>query len=146
MGSDPRQGRVVPLSRPWHQADQSHTHTTSFFPDTLACPCPPVCPTPTPRDVSSVELLMKYHQGIRAEIETRSKNFNACLELGESLLQREHQASEEVRGQWDTASFSVLALPLLLDQKLPGEAHLPFLLGALVMGAAPNPFRGLAAW
>ncbi|XP_023611581.1 spectrin beta chain, erythrocytic [Myotis lucifugus] len=50
-----------------------------------------------PRDVSSVELLMKYHQGIRAEIETRSKNFNACLELGESLLQREHQASEEIR-------------------------------------------------
>lgn len=41
---------------------------------------------------------MKYHQGIRAEIETRSKNFKACLELGESLLQREHQASEEVRG------------------------------------------------
>ncbi|CAK6431996.1 unnamed protein product [Pipistrellus nathusii] len=50
-----------------------------------------------PRDVSSVELLMKYHQGIRAEIETRSKNFNACLELGESLLQREHQASKEIR-------------------------------------------------
>lgn len=40
---------------------------------------------------------MKYHQGIRAEIETRSKNFNACLELGESLLKRQHEASEEVR-------------------------------------------------
>uniref|UniRef100_A0A8C9DT33 Spectrin beta chain n=1 Tax=Prolemur simus TaxID=1328070 RepID=A0A8C9DT33_PROSS len=50
-----------------------------------------------PRDVSSVELLMKYHQGISAEIETRSKNFSACLELGESLLQRQHQASEEIR-------------------------------------------------
>ncbi|XP_006891866.1 PREDICTED: spectrin beta chain, erythrocytic [Elephantulus edwardii] len=49
-----------------------------------------------PRDVSSVELLMKYHQGIRAEIETRSKNFSACLELGESLLQRQHQASDEI--------------------------------------------------
>ncbi|XP_042845831.1 spectrin beta chain, erythrocytic [Panthera tigris] len=49
-----------------------------------------------PRDVSSVELLMKYHQGIKAEIETRSKNFSACLELGESLLQRQHQASEEI--------------------------------------------------
>lgn len=49
--------------------------------------------------VSSVELLMKYHQGINAEIETRSKNFSACLELGESLLQRQHQASEEVRGR-----------------------------------------------
>ncbi|KAF4017570.1 hypothetical protein G4228_008746 [Cervus hanglu yarkandensis] len=50
-----------------------------------------------PRDVSSVELLMKYHQGIRAEIETRSKNFSTCLELGESLLQRQHQASDEIR-------------------------------------------------
>uniref|UniRef100_G1SD01 Spectrin beta chain n=1 Tax=Oryctolagus cuniculus TaxID=9986 RepID=G1SD01_RABIT len=49
-----------------------------------------------PRDVSSVELLMKYHQGIKAEIETRSKNFSACQELGESLLQRQHQASEEI--------------------------------------------------
>ncbi|XP_032261196.1 spectrin beta chain, erythrocytic [Phoca vitulina] len=50
-----------------------------------------------PRDVSSVELLMKYHQGIRAEIDTRSKNFSACLELGGSLLERQHQASEEIR-------------------------------------------------
>ncbi|ELK09862.1 Spectrin beta chain, brain 1 [Pteropus alecto] len=50
-----------------------------------------------PRDVSSVELLMKYHQGIKAEIETRSKNFSACLELGKSLLQRQHEASEEIR-------------------------------------------------
>ncbi|XP_036111688.1 spectrin beta chain, erythrocytic [Molossus molossus] len=51
-----------------------------------------------PRDVSSVELLMKYHKDIREEeIKTRNKNFNACLELGESLLQRQHQASEEIR-------------------------------------------------
>ncbi|XP_046506804.1 spectrin beta chain, erythrocytic isoform X2 [Equus quagga] len=50
-----------------------------------------------PRDVSSVELLKKYHEGIKAEIETRSKNFSACLELGESLLQRQHQASDEIR-------------------------------------------------
>lgn len=50
-----------------------------------------------PRDVSSVELLMKYHQGIKAEIETRSKNFSTCLELGESLLQRQPQAPEEIR-------------------------------------------------
>lgn len=41
---------------------------------------------------------MKYHQGIKAEIDTRSKNFSACLELGKSLLERQHQASEEVRG------------------------------------------------
>lgn len=41
---------------------------------------------------------MKYHQGIKAEIETRSKNFSTCLELGESLLQRQPQAPEEVSG------------------------------------------------
>lgn len=67
------------------------------------CPSSPNClptldPPHLPRDVSSVELLMKYHQGIKAEIDTRSKNFSACLELGKSLLERQHQASEEVRG------------------------------------------------
>lgn len=57
----------------------------------------PFSPNTRPRrDVSSVELLMKYHKGILAEMETRSKNFSACLELGESLLQRQHQASDEV--------------------------------------------------
>ncbi|KAM5273598.1 spectrin beta chain, erythrocytic [Ctenodactylus gundi] len=50
-----------------------------------------------PRDVSSVELLLKYHQGIKAEINTRDKNFSTGLELGESLLQRQHQASDEIR-------------------------------------------------
>ncbi|XP_005322850.2 spectrin beta chain, erythrocytic [Ictidomys tridecemlineatus] len=50
-----------------------------------------------PRDVSSVELLLKYHQGIKSEINTRAKNFSTCVELGESLLQRQHQASEEIQ-------------------------------------------------
>lgn len=50
-----------------------------------------------PRDVSSVELLMKYHQGIRAEVDARSKNFTTCIELGKKLLQRKHQDSPEVR-------------------------------------------------
>lgn len=51
---------------------------------------------------------MKYHQGIKAEIDTRSKNFSACLELGESLLERQHQASEEVRGQWVKGSLACI--------------------------------------
>lgn len=38
---------------------------------------------------------MKYHQGIRAEIETRNDNFRGCKKLGESLLERQHQDSEE---------------------------------------------------
>ncbi|NXV72256.1 SPTB1 protein, partial [Atlantisia rogersi] len=50
-----------------------------------------------PRDVSSVELLMKYHQGIRAEVDARGKNFTTCIELGKRLLQRKHQDSPEVR-------------------------------------------------
>ncbi|XP_053923064.1 spectrin beta chain, erythrocytic isoform X1 [Cuculus canorus] len=50
-----------------------------------------------PRDVSSVELLMKYHQGIRAEVDARGKNFTACIELGKKLLQRKHQDSPEIK-------------------------------------------------
>ncbi|XP_064019369.1 spectrin beta chain, erythrocytic [Pogoniulus pusillus] len=50
-----------------------------------------------PRDVSSVELLMKYHQGIRAEVDARDKNFTTCIELGKKLLQRKHQDSPEIK-------------------------------------------------
>ncbi|NXY64827.1 SPTB1 protein, partial [Callaeas wilsoni] len=50
-----------------------------------------------PRDVSSVELLMKYHQGIKAEVDARGKNFTTCIELGKKLLQRKHQDSPEIK-------------------------------------------------
>ncbi|KAM6205013.1 spectrin beta chain, erythrocytic [Sarcoramphus papa] len=50
-----------------------------------------------PRDVSSVELLMKYHQGIRAEVDARDKSFTTCVELGKKLLQRKHQDSPEIK-------------------------------------------------
>ncbi|XP_016330875.1 spectrin beta chain, non-erythrocytic 1-like [Sinocyclocheilus anshuiensis] len=50
-----------------------------------------------PRDVSSVELLIKYHQGIRAEIETRGPKFNQCVELGRALLERKHKDSAEIK-------------------------------------------------
>lgn len=49
------------------------------------------------RDVSSVELLMNNHQGIKAEIDARNDSFTTCIELGKSLLARKHYASEEVR-------------------------------------------------
>lgn len=48
------------------------------------------------RDVSSVELLMNNHQGIKAEIDARNDSFTACIELGKTLLARKHYASEEV--------------------------------------------------
>ncbi|XP_053110826.1 spectrin beta chain, erythrocytic isoform X2 [Hemicordylus capensis] len=50
-----------------------------------------------PRDVSSVELLMKYHQGIKSEIDTRDKSFTACIDLGKALLQRKHHAADEIK-------------------------------------------------
>ncbi|XP_030641796.1 spectrin beta chain, erythrocytic [Chanos chanos] len=50
-----------------------------------------------PRDVSSVELLMKYHQGIRAEIETREPKYNDCVGLGQALLARKHRDSAEIK-------------------------------------------------
>ena len=50
------------------------------------------------RDVSSVELLMNNHQGIKAEIDARNDSFTSCIELGKALLARKHYASEEVGG------------------------------------------------
>ncbi|XP_033991859.1 spectrin beta chain, non-erythrocytic 1 isoform X1 [Trematomus bernacchii] len=50
-----------------------------------------------PRDVSSVELLMNNHQGIKAEIDTRNDSFTSCIELGKALLARKHYAAEEIK-------------------------------------------------
>ncbi|TNM85628.1 hypothetical protein fugu_007899 [Takifugu bimaculatus] len=50
-----------------------------------------------PRDVSSVELLMNNHQGIKAEIDARNDIFTSCIELGKTLLARKHYAAEEIK-------------------------------------------------
>ncbi|XP_041827020.1 spectrin beta chain, erythrocytic isoform X1 [Melanotaenia boesemani] len=50
-----------------------------------------------PRDVSSVELLQKYHQGIRSEIEAREAKFTSCIDLGKALLTRKHRDSAEIK-------------------------------------------------
>ncbi|CAI9556894.1 unnamed protein product [Staurois parvus] len=50
-----------------------------------------------PRDVSSVELLIKYHQDLRAEIEARNTSYSSCVGLGEILLARNHPDSEEIK-------------------------------------------------
>ncbi|XP_076013659.1 spectrin beta chain, erythrocytic [Genypterus blacodes] len=50
-----------------------------------------------PRDVSSVELLQKYHQGIRSEIEAREAKFTDCADLGKALLTRKHRDSAEIK-------------------------------------------------
>uniref|UniRef100_A0A3B4ABG3 Spectrin beta chain n=1 Tax=Periophthalmus magnuspinnatus TaxID=409849 RepID=A0A3B4ABG3_9GOBI len=50
-----------------------------------------------PRDVSSVELLQKYHQGIRSEIEARGAKLTDCTDLGTALLARKHRDSAEIK-------------------------------------------------
>ncbi|XP_067831261.1 spectrin beta chain, non-erythrocytic 1-like isoform X2 [Heptranchias perlo] len=54
-----------------------------------------------PRDVSSVEVLMNYHQGLRAEIEARNKKLMACIDLGKTLLTNKNQASDEIKERLD---------------------------------------------
>uniref|UniRef100_A0A663FHJ1 Spectrin beta chain n=1 Tax=Aquila chrysaetos chrysaetos TaxID=223781 RepID=A0A663FHJ1_AQUCH len=49
-----------------------------------------------PRDVSSVELLMNDHQGLKSEIEARGKSIAACLELGKNLILSKSPAADEV--------------------------------------------------
>ncbi|XP_049653444.1 spectrin beta chain, non-erythrocytic 4-like isoform X2 [Accipiter gentilis] len=50
-----------------------------------------------PRDVSSVELLMNDHQGLKSEIEARSKSITACLELGKNLILSKSPAADEIK-------------------------------------------------
>ncbi|XP_051791286.1 spectrin family protein isoform X2 [Erpetoichthys calabaricus] len=50
-----------------------------------------------PRDVSSADLVIKNHNDIKAEIETRADNFTSCIEMGNTLLEKKHYASEEIK-------------------------------------------------
>jgi len=49
-----------------------------------------------PRDVHGVEQLMKNHQNLKAEIESRQSAFKECQELGAELLSNNHYASPEI--------------------------------------------------
>ncbi|XP_072614568.1 spectrin beta chain, non-erythrocytic 2 isoform X3 [Vulpes vulpes] len=49
-----------------------------------------------PRDVSSADLVIKNHQGIKAEIEARADRFSSCIDMGQGLLARNHYAAEEI--------------------------------------------------
>ncbi|XP_034501323.1 spectrin beta chain, non-erythrocytic 2 isoform X3 [Ailuropoda melanoleuca] len=49
-----------------------------------------------PRDVSSADLVIKNHQGIKAEIEARADRFSSCVDTGQELLARSHCAAEEI--------------------------------------------------
>uniref|UniRef100_A0A8D0NAK2 Spectrin beta chain n=1 Tax=Sus scrofa TaxID=9823 RepID=A0A8D0NAK2_PIG len=52
-----------------------------------------------PRDVSSADLVIKNHQGIKAEIEARADRFSSCVDMGQGLLARSHYAAEELEEQ-----------------------------------------------
>ncbi|XP_069918305.1 spectrin beta chain, non-erythrocytic 4 isoform X2 [Oryctolagus cuniculus] len=54
-----------------------------------------------PRDVSSVEVLMNYHQGLKAELEARVPELTACQELGRSLLLNKSAVADEIQAQLD---------------------------------------------
>ncbi|XP_040262099.1 spectrin beta chain, non-erythrocytic 4 [Bufo bufo] len=54
-----------------------------------------------PRDVSSVEMLISYHQGLKSEIETRNKRIADCVELGKSLVLNKRPATEEIKQSLD---------------------------------------------
>uniref|UniRef100_A0A8C3I977 Spectrin beta chain n=1 Tax=Chrysemys picta bellii TaxID=8478 RepID=A0A8C3I977_CHRPI len=55
-----------------------------------------------PRDVSSVEVLMNYHQGLKSEIEARSQSIAACVELGKTLvLNRNTRVSLQIKGHME---------------------------------------------
>ncbi|XP_066540513.1 spectrin beta chain, non-erythrocytic 4-like isoform X2 [Hoplias malabaricus] len=50
-----------------------------------------------PRDVSSVELLMNYHQSLKSEVEARNSSMLQCVEMGKTLLAARNPASEEIK-------------------------------------------------
>ncbi|XP_048125013.1 spectrin family protein isoform X3 [Alosa alosa] len=51
----------------------------------------------SPRDVSSAGLVIANHQDIKSEIETRADSFTACNEMGNSLINNNHYAADEIR-------------------------------------------------
>ncbi|XP_053577742.1 spectrin beta chain, non-erythrocytic 4 [Bombina bombina] len=54
-----------------------------------------------PRDVSSVEVLMSYHQGLKSEIESRNVRIAECVELGKTLVLNKRPATEEIKKSLD---------------------------------------------
>ena len=61
-------------------------------------------PTAHCRDVSSVEVLMNYHQGLKTELEARMPELTACQELGRSLLLNKSAMADEVGGEQGSPS------------------------------------------
>ena len=88
------------------------------------------------RDVSSVELLMNNHQGIKAEIDARNDSFTTCIELGKALLARKHYASEEVGLVERSCSPMIVSLSL----RSPPTLHLSFSISLSLSCSISLPF------
>uniref|UniRef100_A0AAV2J2N4 PH domain-containing protein n=1 Tax=Knipowitschia caucasica TaxID=637954 RepID=A0AAV2J2N4_KNICA len=54
-----------------------------------------------PRDVSSVEVLMNYHQSLKSEVEARRHSTVECVEMGKTLLAARNPASPEIKDKLD---------------------------------------------
>uniref|UniRef100_A0A673M7I9 Spectrin, beta, non-erythrocytic 4b n=1 Tax=Sinocyclocheilus rhinocerous TaxID=307959 RepID=A0A673M7I9_9TELE len=59
-----------------------------------------------PRDVSSVEVLMNYHQNLKSEVEARNKSVLQCIEMGKTLLAAQKlekvlAKQQELTEKWD---------------------------------------------
>lgn len=106
------------------------------------------------RDVSSVELLMNRHQGIKAEVDGRNDNLSACVQLGKALLANKHFAAPQVRTHvcsesnlkahakpkrpsidWLTPAVN----PLQIQAATPSSAYRSALSFLLIVGSASHP-------
>uniref|UniRef100_A0A8C6T493 Spectrin beta chain n=1 Tax=Neogobius melanostomus TaxID=47308 RepID=A0A8C6T493_9GOBI len=54
-----------------------------------------------PRDVSSVEVLMNYHQSLKSEVEARRHSVLECVEMGKTLLAARNPAAPEIKDKLD---------------------------------------------
>ncbi|XP_061733578.1 spectrin beta chain, non-erythrocytic 4-like isoform X2 [Nerophis ophidion] len=54
-----------------------------------------------PRDVSSVEVLMNYHQSLNSEVDARSHSVVECIEMGKTLLAARNPAAQEIKEKLD---------------------------------------------
>ncbi|XP_064182150.1 spectrin beta chain, non-erythrocytic 1-like isoform X1 [Anguilla rostrata] len=55
----------------------------------------------SPRDVSSAGLVIANHQDIKSEIEARDDSFTACNSMGNTLIENNHYAADEIREKLD---------------------------------------------
>ncbi|XP_043918147.1 spectrin beta chain, non-erythrocytic 4-like [Protopterus annectens] len=52
-----------------------------------------------PRDASSVEVLMNYHQSVKKDIEAKERNVAVCVDMGKILMANKSPALEEIQSK-----------------------------------------------